>query len=119
VEQAYQNANRDAFFSTESQPSQLPQLNRQLVQSFTIYAMTSLLSSATRRLSSITSQLSPSRKASTMKEAVISKGPKVSIIDSPIPKPGPHQLVTKVVYSGSNPKDWKVPGTPTGLSIID
>lgn len=44
-----------------------------------------------------------------MKEAVIGKGPKVSIIDSPIPKPGPHQVLIKVVLSGSNPKDWKVP----------
>jgi NADPH:quinone reductase len=46
-----------------------------------------------------------------MKEAVVAKGPKVSIVDSPIPKPGPHQIVTKVVYSGSNPKDWKVAGS--------
>ncbi|RYC59860.1 hypothetical protein CHU98_g6336, partial [Xylaria longipes] len=44
-----------------------------------------------------------------MKEAVVSKGPKVQIIDSPIPKPGPDQVVIKVVVSGSNPKDWKVP----------
>ena len=36
-------------------------------------------------------------------------GPKVQIVDSPIPKPGPDQLVIKVVVSGSNPKDWKVP----------
>ncbi|KAK5122948.1 fusarubin cluster-oxidoreductase [Meristemomyces frigidus] len=44
-----------------------------------------------------------------MKEAVVGKGPKVQIIDSPIPKPGPNQVVTKVIYSGSNPKDWKRP----------
>ncbi|KAI1125282.1 GroES-like protein [Nemania abortiva] len=44
-----------------------------------------------------------------MKEALVSKGPKVQIIDSPVPKPGPDQLVIKVVVSGSNPKDWKVP----------
>ncbi|KAI1309916.1 GroES-like protein [Xylaria venustula] len=44
-----------------------------------------------------------------MKEAVVSKGPKVEIIDSPIPKPGPEQVVIKVVVSGSNPKDWKLP----------
>ena len=44
-----------------------------------------------------------------MKEATIAKGPVVTIIDSPIPKPGPGQVVTKVVVSGSNPKDWKVP----------
>jgi NADPH:quinone reductase len=41
-----------------------------------------------------------------MKEAVVAKGPKVDIIDSPIPKPGPGQVVTKVIFSGSNPKDW-------------
>lgn len=45
-----------------------------------------------------------------MKEAVVHKGPKVQVIDSPIPKPGPGQVVTKVIYSGSNPKDWKVSG---------
>ncbi|KAI1355510.1 GroES-like protein [Xylaria sp. FL0043] len=44
-----------------------------------------------------------------MKEAVVSKGPKVEIIDSPVPKPGPEQVVIKVVVSGSNPKDWKLP----------
>ncbi|KAK4953046.1 hypothetical protein LTR10_008751 [Elasticomyces elasticus] len=42
-----------------------------------------------------------------MKEAVVSRGPKVQIIDSEIPKPGPNQVVTKVVVSGCNPKDWK------------
>lgn len=31
-------------------------------------------------------------------------GPKVTIKDSPIPKPGPNQVVTKVVFSGSNRK---------------
>ncbi|KAK5134008.1 hypothetical protein LTR08_007013 [Meristemomyces frigidus] len=44
-----------------------------------------------------------------MKEALVSKGPKVQIVDSPIPKPGPNQVVTKVIVSGSNPKDWKRP----------
>ncbi|KAK4539409.1 hypothetical protein LTR36_010972 [Oleoguttula mirabilis] len=44
-----------------------------------------------------------------MKEAVVSAGPKVQIIDSPIPTPGPYQVVTKVVFSGCNPKDWKRP----------
>lgn len=45
-----------------------------------------------------------------MKEAVVAKGPKVTIHDVPIPKPGPAQVLIKVIYSGSNPKDWKVPG---------
>lgn len=43
-----------------------------------------------------------------MKEAIISKGPTVTIQDTPIPKPGPRQVVTQIVYSGSNPKDWYV-----------
>ncbi|KAF3069804.1 Protein TOXD [Daldinia childiae] len=45
-----------------------------------------------------------------MKEALIAPGPKVQIIDSPIPKPGADEVLIKVVVSGSNPKDWKVPG---------
>ena len=44
-----------------------------------------------------------------MKEALVSAGPKVEIIDSPVPVPEPDQVVTKVVVSGSNPKDWKRP----------
>lgn len=44
-----------------------------------------------------------------MKEALVSGGPKVRIIDSPIPVPEPDQVVIKVVVSGSNPKDWKYP----------
>jgi hypothetical protein len=45
-----------------------------------------------------------------MKEALVTSGPKVNIVDTPIPKAGADQVVIKVVYSGSNPKDWKVPG---------
>lgn len=44
-----------------------------------------------------------------MKEAIVAKGPKVSIHDVPIPKPKPNQILIKVVVSGSNPKDWKRP----------
>ncbi|KAF2469010.1 GroES-like protein [Lindgomyces ingoldianus] len=44
-----------------------------------------------------------------MKDVIVSPGPKVKIVDSPIPEPGPEQLVIQVVVSGSNPKDWKVP----------
>lgn len=51
-----------------------------------------------------------------MKEAIIHKGPKVEIIDTPIPTPEPDQVVTKVIVSGSNPKDWKRPQW-TGLSL--
>ena len=44
-----------------------------------------------------------------MKEAIVSAGPTVQIVNSPIPTPGPNQVITKVVVSGSNPKDWKRP----------
>jgi len=44
-----------------------------------------------------------------MKEAFVADGPKVEIRDTPQPKPGPKQVVIKVIVSGSNPKDWKVP----------
>ncbi|KAF2006326.1 GroES-like protein [Amniculicola lignicola CBS 123094] len=44
-----------------------------------------------------------------MKEAIVSKGPKVKVVDSEIPEPKEGQLVIRVVVSGSNPKDWKVP----------
>ncbi|EHA52667.1 hypothetical protein MCOR27_007380 [Pyricularia oryzae] len=43
-----------------------------------------------------------------MKEAIVTRGPEVTIADSEIPSPGPDQLVIRVVVSGSNPKDWKV-----------
>ena len=42
----------------------------------------------------------------TMKEAIVDKGPSIKIVDSPIPEPGPEQVVIKVEVSGSNPKDW-------------
>lgn len=44
-----------------------------------------------------------------MKEALVAKGTKVTIHDVPIPKPNADQVLIKVVYSGSNPKDWKLP----------
>lgn len=44
-----------------------------------------------------------------MKSAVIHAGPKVVVEDVPIPKPGPKQVLIQIIYSGSNPKDWKVP----------
>ncbi|KAL8372448.1 hypothetical protein RB595_001989 [Gaeumannomyces hyphopodioides] len=43
-----------------------------------------------------------------MKEAFVTKGPTVEIVDSPIPEPNDDQVLIKVVVSGSNPKDWKV-----------
>lgn len=36
-------------------------------------------------------------------------GPIVKIVDSPIPQPKDDQVIIKVIVSGSNPKDWKVP----------
>ncbi|KAG8525576.1 putative secondary metabolism biosynthetic enzyme [Bacidia gigantensis] len=42
-----------------------------------------------------------------MKEALVSAGPKVQVIDSTIPVPEADQVVIKVVISGTNPKDWK------------
>lgn len=44
-----------------------------------------------------------------MKEAIVDKGTKVTIQDVPIPKPNSDQVLIKVICSGSNPKDWKVP----------
>ena len=44
-----------------------------------------------------------------MKEAIVAKGPKVTIHNVPIPKPNADQVLIKVIYSGSNPKDWKRP----------
>ncbi|KAK0830635.1 hypothetical protein LTR03_015806, partial [Friedmanniomyces endolithicus] len=36
-----------------------------------------------------------------MKEVIVHKGPRVQIIDSEIPKPGPGQVVTKVVETSN------------------
>lgn len=33
----------------------------------------------------------------------------MTIKDSPLPQPNDDQVVIKVVVSGSNPKDWKLP----------
>ena len=70
----------------------------------------SLLQSLTRRsFSTTTTQLFSPTYSRKMKEAIVSAGPKVEIVDSPIPIPEPDQVVTKVMVSGSNPKDWKRP----------
>ena len=45
---------------------------------------------------------------SKMKEAIIHQGPRVEIKESPIPTPNASQVLIKVVFSGTNPKDWKV-----------
>ncbi|PGH15766.1 hypothetical protein AJ79_02146 [Helicocarpus griseus UAMH5409] len=44
-----------------------------------------------------------------MKEVINLAGPAVKIVDSPIPPFNDDQVLIKVVVSGSNPKDWKVP----------
>ena len=49
-----------------------------------------------------------------MKEVIVSakedgSGVTTKIIDSPVPSPGPDDVVIKVAVSGSNPKDWKTP----------
>ena len=44
-----------------------------------------------------------------MKETINLLGPAVKIVDSPIPVPNDDQVLIKVIVSGSNPKDWKVP----------
>jgi NADPH:quinone reductase len=42
-----------------------------------------------------------------MKETIVSKGPTVNIQEVPIPTPNADQVLIKVIYSGTNPKDWK------------
>ncbi|KAM0326212.1 hypothetical protein ACHAQA_006809 [Verticillium albo-atrum] len=44
-----------------------------------------------------------------MKEAIVSKDVKVEIRDVEIPKPGPGEVLIKVIVAGTNPKDWKIP----------
>jgi NADPH2:quinone reductase len=41
-----------------------------------------------------------------MKEAIVQSDLSVKIVDSPIPTPNDDQIVIKVAFSGSNPKDW-------------
>jgi hypothetical protein len=43
-----------------------------------------------------------------MKEALVHAGPRVELKESPIPTPNASQVVIKVVFSSTNPKDWKV-----------
>ena len=42
-----------------------------------------------------------------MLEAIILPGPKVSLNTIPTPTLRPNQILTKVIYAGTNPKDWK------------
>ena len=73
-----------------------------------------MLSSSTRRLSNLTSQLlnrnaSTTATTATMKEAVVDTNLAVTVRDTAIPTPQAGQVLIKVVVSGSNPKDWKLP----------
>ncbi|KAJ6071174.1 hypothetical protein N7499_009188 [Penicillium canescens] len=44
-----------------------------------------------------------------MKEVINLAGPSMKLVDSAIPRLNDDQVLIKVVVSGSNPKDWKVP----------
>lgn len=44
-----------------------------------------------------------------MKEAIVAPDATVTITDSPIPSPGPREILVKVIVAGTNPKDWKFP----------
>jgi hypothetical protein len=43
----------------------------------------------------------------TMKEALVLPDLSVNIIESPIPTPGPDEIIIQVVTLGINPMDWK------------
>ena len=46
----------------------------------------------------------------TMKEAHVSKDTRVTLHDVPIPEPTePYSIIVKVLVTGTNPKDWKMP----------
>ncbi|KAH6962890.1 alcohol dehydrogenase-like protein [Fusarium avenaceum] len=42
-----------------------------------------------------------------MKELILSPGLKGELVDSPMPLPGPNELLIRVVVAAVNPKDWK------------
>ncbi|KAJ6260770.1 Zeta-crystallin [Drechslerella dactyloides] len=44
-----------------------------------------------------------------MKQVIINRDLSANIVDVPIPQPGPHEILIRVVVVGSNPKDWKYP----------
>ncbi|KAL8776746.1 MAG: hypothetical protein Q9213_008145 [Squamulea squamosa] len=59
----------------------------------------------------VSNQLISRSYHSAMKEAIVQPDLAVNIIDSQIPVPKDDEVITKVVVSGSNPKDWKRPVT--------
>ncbi|KAF3932449.1 Zeta-crystallin [Dactylella cylindrospora] len=44
-----------------------------------------------------------------MKSLVVNPDLSTSISELPIPRPGSHEILIKVVVAGANPKDWKLP----------
>lgn len=98
---------RKSEFSRMMTNSFAPRMNQRLtLLGGSFYISMSLLRFASRPFA-FNAKLTSAAFYSTMKEAIIHAGPKVEIIDSPIPNPKDEQVVTKVVVSGSNPKDWK------------
>lgn len=49
-----------------------------------------------------------------MQSLHITAGPTGTLHTVPLPVPGPDQLVIRVVCSGTNPKDWKIPDLVPG-----
>ncbi|KAF3905318.1 Zeta-crystallin [Dactylellina cionopaga] len=47
--------------------------------------------------------------SATMKTLTVYPDLSTKISEIPIPEPGPHEVLIKVVVAGSNPKDWKLP----------
>ncbi|KAH7184467.1 chaperonin 10-like protein [Fusarium oxysporum] len=45
-----------------------------------------------------------------MKSAIVKMDISVEIVDIEVPKPGPDEVLVKVIIAGSNPKDWKLAG---------
>ena len=51
-----------------------------------------------------------------MKEAIVHPGTRVTIVDSPIPKPKDDHVVIKVMCCGCNPKGWSLLNIPSTLA---
>ena len=43
-----------------------------------------------------------------MLEAIVSVGPKAKLVNSPVPTPGPDQVLIRTATAAANPKDWSV-----------
>lgn len=51
-----------------------------------------------------------------MQEVIVHEGPRTAFAGSPIPKPGPDQIVIRVDVAGCNPKDYKTYWFPEPLN---